>query len=113
MAGLVASLVETLTDGWGLWGICGTMLFSGSFLVQWIASERRGESVIPLAFWYLRLAGGLMLFTYAFAGRGDGVFTLGQTFGVVVYSRNLVLIHRTRRAAAAAEDSAADDPGAE
>ena len=94
MDALVEKLIATATDGWALWGICAQLVFTGSFLVQWITSERRGESVVPVAFWYLRLVGGAMLFVYAFLGRGDAVFTLGQTFGVVVYSRNLILIRR-------------------
>ena len=96
MEQIVADVWETLTDPWGLFGLLATFTFAGSFLVQWIVSEMQGRSVVPLAFWYLRLAGGIMLFTYAFFGRQDGVFTLGQTFGIVVYTRNLMLIQRER-----------------
>lgn len=78
-------------------GFGGQALFSMRFLVQWAASERAGRSVVPLAFWYLSLAGGLTLFLYA-AYREDPVFMLGQAFGIVVYARNLWLIRRERRA---------------
>ncbi|MGI1662263.1 lipid-A-disaccharide synthase N-terminal domain-containing protein [Palleronia sp. KMU-117] len=80
-------------------GFLGQLLFTSRFLVQWIASERRRESVIPLAFWWLSLAGGLTLLAYAI-WRLDPVFILGQATGLVVYSRNLILIGRSRREAA-------------
>ena len=62
-------------------------------MVQWLASERAGRSVIPLAFWILSLIGGVMLLTYAIY-RKDPVFIAGQTFGVFVYLRNLQLVLR-------------------
>lgn len=88
--------------GWGarIWvcvGLLGQVAFSMRFLVQWIASERRGESVIPMAFWFLSIAGSLILLAYALHRR-DPVFTIGQSFGLVVYIRNLVLIYRKRAA---------------
>jgi lipid-A-disaccharide synthase-like uncharacterized protein len=64
--------------------------------VQWIASERRRQSVVPLSFWYLSLAGGLILMGYAIF-RHDPVFIAGQATGVFVYVRNLQLIRRVRR----------------
>jgi lipid-A-disaccharide synthase-like uncharacterized protein len=76
-------------------GLFGQALFTSRFLVQWIASERRGQSVIPLAFWWLSLAGGATLLAYAI-WRGDPVFILGQSMGLVVYGRNLALIRRSR-----------------
>ncbi len=79
----------------GLFGLAGQATFMMRFVVQWIASERRGRSYVPLAFWYLSLAGGLMLFTYALL-RHDPVIMLGQALGVLIYVRNLVLIHRRR-----------------
>ncbi len=81
---------------WLVIGLLGQALFSARFLVQWIHSERRGESVVPLAFWYLSLAGGVALLAYA-VWRSDPVFILGQGAGLVVYLRNLILIHRPRR----------------
>lgn len=63
------------------------------FVVQWVVSERLGRSTIPVAFWYLSLAGGVMLCVYAILKR-DPVFTLGQALGVGIYARNLMLIRR-------------------
>lgn len=76
-------------------GFAGQALFSARFIVQWLVSERRKESTVPLAFWYLSLAGGGTLLTYAVLRR-DPVFILGQTGGLVVYIRNLVLIKHKR-----------------
>ena len=77
-------------------GLLGQGLFFSRFLVQWIASERRKESVIPLYFWYLSLSGGIILFFYAMHIR-DPIFILGQSCGVLVYTRNLVLIFRKKK----------------
>ena len=74
-------------------GLAGQGIFASRFLVQWIVSERKGESVIPVAFWYLSLGGAALLFTYAWL-RGDPVFMIGQATGSIVYIRNLVLIRR-------------------
>ena len=65
------------------------------FLVQWMASERRGRSTIPIAFWYCSVAGGSLLLTYA-VYRLDPVFIVGQAGGLLIYVRNLVLIRRRR-----------------
>ncbi|MFO0948684.1 MAG: lipid-A-disaccharide synthase N-terminal domain-containing protein [Planctomycetota bacterium] len=83
---------------WLCIGFGGQLVFTARFLVQWIASERRGESVVPIAFWYLSIAGSWLLLTYA-VYRKDPVIIAGQLLGVVVYGRNLVLIHRRRNAA--------------
>ena len=80
-------------------GLFGQLFFSARFLVQWIASERAGRSVIPVAFWFLSIGGGLILLGYALY-RGDPVFILGQGLGTFIYVRNLVLIARERRTAA-------------
>ncbi|HKB06904.1 MAG TPA: lipid-A-disaccharide synthase N-terminal domain-containing protein [Candidatus Polarisedimenticolia bacterium] len=89
-------------NGWVLFGMLGQILFGSRFIVQWLASERRKESTIPVAFWYLSLLGGLILFAYAFWYRQDIVFTIGQSAGVFIYVRNLMLIRRPRPKAAAA-----------
>lgn len=73
-------------------GLFGQILFTARFLVQWLASERARKSVVPVAFWYFSIGGGLILLVYAIA-RHDPVFTLGQSLGVVIYARNLWLIH--------------------
>jgi lipid-A-disaccharide synthase-like uncharacterized protein len=74
-------------------GLAGQALFSARFIVQWIVSERRKRSVIPISFWFLSMAGSLVLLAYAIH-RKDPVFILGQSFGMLVYSRNLWLILR-------------------
>lgn len=81
---------------WVMIGLAGQLMFTGRFLVQWIQSERQRKSVIPLSFWYLSLAGGLVLLTYAIH-KHDPVFILGQSTGVVIYLRNLWLIHAQAR----------------
>jgi len=80
---------------WLYLGFAGQMLFGLRFLVQWVASERRGESIIPIYFWYLSLIGSLILLAYAIFRR-DPVFILGQSTGIIVYMRNLMLIYRKR-----------------
>ena len=77
---------------WLVVGFLGQGLFSARFLVQWIASERRKQSVVPKAFWYLSIVGGLTLLSYAIYRR-DPVFILGQLTGVSVYGRNLWFIY--------------------
>jgi len=83
---------------WGAWtavGFTGQALFFSRFAVQWIASERRQQSHMPVAFWWLSLLGSLITLAYAIHRR-DPVFVLGQAFGWTVYSRNLALIYRGR-----------------
>ncbi len=77
-------------------GLVGQGLFTARFLVQWIASERAGRSVIPLSFWFLSLGGSAVLLGYALYRR-DPVFILGQSLGTVIYLRNLALVFRERR----------------
>ena len=81
---------------WLAVGFAGQALFSVRFLVQWVYSERRRRSLIPIAFWYFSLAGGATLFVYALH-IGDPVFILGQSIGVLIYTRNLYLIHKDRQ----------------
>ncbi|SHH47203.1 lipid-A-disaccharide synthase N-terminal domain-containing protein [Cognatishimia maritima] len=89
---------ENWTEFWWIAiGLGGQLLFTARFLVQWIASERAGRSVVPLAFWYFSVGGGLILLTYAIY-RADPVFILGQSMGLFIYARNLWLIHKERRA---------------
>ncbi|MBU0616137.1 MAG: lipid-A-disaccharide synthase N-terminal domain-containing protein [Planctomycetes bacterium] len=70
-------------------------MFMLRFVVQWFASERRGRSYVPIAFWYFSLIGGLMTFVYAYL-RQEPVFMLAQGLGITIYVRNLVLIYRRR-----------------
>jgi len=99
-------LTARIPAGWLLFGLLGQLLFTARFLVQWVASERTRRSVIPIAFWWLSLAGGLSLLAYA-VHRRDPVFILGQIPGIVVYSRNLMLIRRRGGAASARSSHAA------
>ena len=78
-------------------GFFGQAMFFMRFLVQWIASEIKKRSIIPMAFWYFSFAGGLILLSYAIYRR-DPVFIIGQSTGSVIYLRNMQLIHRERHA---------------
>ena len=82
-------------DFWLIFGLMGQLCFTMRFLVQWIASEKRKESVIPVSFWAFSLMGSLILLIYAIY-RQDPVFILGQAFGFTVYIRNLQLISKKR-----------------
>jgi len=88
---------------WVVFGVGGQLMFSARFIVQWIASERAGRSLIPIAFWYFSISGGLILFTYALY-RGDPVFIMGQSIGLFIYIRNLWLIKSEKKTNALAED---------
>lgn len=77
-------------NAWYLIGFLGQTFFFSRFLVQWLASERAGHSIIPISFWYLSLLGGLTLFIYA-VHVGDPVFIVGQSAGAFIYLRNLYL----------------------
>ncbi|MBV9634393.1 MAG: lipid-A-disaccharide synthase N-terminal domain-containing protein [Methylobacteriaceae bacterium] len=84
-------------DWWAWVGVLAQLLFTARFVVQWVASERAGRSVVPLAFWLFSIGGGILLLVYALFRR-DPVFILGQAFGVWVYARNLDFVLRERRA---------------
>ena len=88
-------------DWWVLLGFVAQAFFTMRFLVQWLASEKVGKSVIPMAFWWFSIGGGLLLLVYALYRR-DPVFIAGQAFGVFVYLRNLYFVLRERKAGAAA-----------
>jgi lipid-A-disaccharide synthase-like uncharacterized protein len=85
-------------DAWVLLGYVAQILFTMRFVVQWIASERAGKMVMPIAFWFFSIGGGLLLLTYAIYKR-DPVFILGQAFSSFVYLRNLHFELRDRRRA--------------
>jgi len=99
---MMQSLLAALTWEWFIaevqrplvvFGFAGQFVFMLRFVVQWLVSERRGKSHVPIAFWYLSLAGGVMLLAYALLKK-DLVFTAGQSLGLLIYVRNLMLIHR-------------------
>lgn len=83
---------------WVAIGLFGQALFSARFLVQWLYSEYKRQSVIPVAFWYFSIFGSLTLLSYAIY-RQDPVFILGQSAGFIVYIRNLVLISNEKKVA--------------
>jgi lipid-A-disaccharide synthase-like uncharacterized protein len=88
----------TTTTYWLIIGFMGQGIFTARFLVQWIASEKKRDSVVPIAFWWLSLLGGFNLLAYAIYRR-DPVIIAGQSMGMVVYVRNLMLIMKGRRKA--------------
>ena len=77
-------------------GFLGQGLFASRFIVQWIYSEKKGESYIPVVFWYLSIFGGLGLLIYAIS-RKDPVIITGQLFGILIYTRNLILIYKKNK----------------
>lgn len=96
MSELLAMAQPELMEKWLLaLGFLAQGLFSARFLVQWIASERAGRSIVPLSFWLFSVAGGGLLLLYAIF-RKDPVFILGQAAGLIIYLRNLFLIYRER-----------------
>lgn len=89
----MGSIFSSITNEqiWLCIGFLGQGLFFMRFFVQWIASEKEKKSVIPTAFWYFSLAGGMTLFCYALY-RQDPVFIIGQGTGLFIYLRNLYFI---------------------
>ncbi len=84
---------ETL---WLVIGFAGQVAFTGRFVLQWLYSEYKKRSVIPVSFWYLSIIGSTLLLAYAIY-RQDPVFIVGQAFGSIVYFRNLQLIAKSRK----------------
>ena len=82
---------------WLAVGFLGQAMFSMRFIIQWVQSERKKQSTIPLAFWYFSLLGGMTLLSYALYRR-DPVFILGQLFGIFIYLRNLYFIYKAKAA---------------
>lgn len=83
-------------DFWLVFGILAQLVFGSRFILQWLASERAGRSVIPLSFWFLSIAGGIMTLVYGFVRR-EPVIIIGQGLSTGIYLRNLALIFRNRR----------------
>ncbi len=101
ITGYLDQLLKELRNPWVWFGLGAQGMFFMRFFWQWLVSERRKQSTIPLAFWYLSLAGALSTFVYA-AGRRDPAIMFGQLPACFFYIRNLMLIHgrakRRRRA---------------
>jgi lipid-A-disaccharide synthase-like uncharacterized protein len=83
-------------DFWLVFGMVAQLLFAARFIVQWLASERAGKSVMPLAFWFFSMGGGLMTLVYGLVKR-EPVIIVGQALAIFIYLRNLALIFRERR----------------
>jgi lipid-A-disaccharide synthase-like uncharacterized protein len=90
--------MATESTTWLAIGFTGQAIFTARFLVQWAASERSRNSVVPNAFWWLSLLGGVVLLAYASYKR-DPVIIVGQALGTFVYTRNLMLVGKARRRA--------------
>jgi lipid-A-disaccharide synthase-like uncharacterized protein len=78
-------------DFWLAFGLVAQLLFTARFLVQWISSERAGKSVVPIAFWFFSMGGGLMTLVYGIAKR-EPVIIVGQAMATIIYVRNIMLI---------------------
>jgi len=106
----VASTPDQAGTVWMIVGFAGQVLFGMRFVVQWIATERAKKSVVPLSFWYLSLAGTIVLLAYAI-WRVDPVFIAGFCLNMVIYLRNLYFIHlHPRRAAKVAAEAGQEPP---
>jgi len=92
----LADFIKVLSKPMALFGVIGQLVFFSRFLVQWIISEKEKKSTIPLAFWYLSIIGAVLTFVYA-VWRKDPIFSISQLVGLIVYSRNLVLIRQHSR----------------
>lgn len=93
--------VETTAElAWVGLGFLAQVIFGGRFVLQWWQSEKAGESVVPVGFWWMSVVGGTLMLAYALY-RWDPVFIFGQGLGLLVYVRNLMLIRKSARRAAA------------
>jgi lipid-A-disaccharide synthase-like uncharacterized protein len=77
-------------------GFGGQALFASRFIIQWLCSEKKKQSVIPISFWYCSIFGSMLCLAYAIYKK-DPVFILGQSTGFIIYIRNLVLIFKGAR----------------
>ena len=82
-------------DFWLAFGLVAQLLFTARFLVQWISSERAGKSVVPMAFWFFSIGGGLMTLVYGVVKR-EPVIIAGQALATIIYIRNIMLIIKDR-----------------
>ena len=94
------SIFTDINNIWLAVGLIGQFFFTMRFLVQWIYSERKKQSLVPTSFWIFSLLGSFTLLAYAIY-RHDPVFILGQSCGFLIYSRNLQLIHKRKKSLAA------------
>ena len=105
IAGVLQNYVHGISSVdlvWIVIGLTGQCLFMARFIVQWIYSEKHGKSIIPVSFWYLSLAGGLIVLAYGLH-KLDPIIILGQLPGTIVYMRNLVLLKNNKAQYSVAE----------
>lgn len=99
VGGYFYDVFVTRFDFWLAFGMASQLIFTARFIVQWLASERAGRSVIPLAFWFLSIGGGMMTLIYGLVRR-DAVIIMGQGLAVFIYLRNVMLIAKEKRGGA-------------
>jgi len=92
MEAKIAELISRGVGPWEIIGFLGLVVFSSRFIVQWIVSEIKKESVIPVSFWYLSIVGSLFLLAYALY-RADPIFVMSYLFNGLIYGRNLYFIY--------------------
>jgi len=97
MPGQIQQIIEKFWDPWIIFGFTAQFVFFMRFVVQWWESEKKKQSVIPVAFWYLSIAGSLMILVYSIR-RQDIVFTTASILNTLIYIRNLMLIHNKKKA---------------
>jgi len=103
---------------WYVFGFAAHAVFAGAFVVQWLASEKRKRSHVPISFWYIRIVGTVMLFAFSTMLWMEGseksiVFMFGFSVNTFIYVRNLVLIYRRRAAFASAVGGKSADTNAD
>jgi len=105
-----ATLIAFLLNPWVIIGFFGQFLFFMRFIIQWLASEKKGAVVVPVAFWYLSIAGTLVILVYAIHIK-DVVFTVAQILSLFIYARNLSFLRRVRlQEAAVTVNAESTDP---
>jgi lipid-A-disaccharide synthase-like uncharacterized protein len=100
---------------WSVWKVVGWMgnaVFFSRFFVQWYATEKRKQVVVPVLFWWLSLTGSLLLLAYALFHQQDSVFIFAYLFTWIPYIRNLVIHNRHQRALQTCPECGAASPGA-
>jgi lipid-A-disaccharide synthase-like uncharacterized protein len=96
IGGFLHDVFVTNLNWWAVFGMVGQLLFAARFIVQWLASERAGRSVVPLSFWFFSIGGAGIVLAYGIQKR-DPVIILGQAMSFFIYFRNLALIAKERR----------------
>jgi lipid-A-disaccharide synthase-like uncharacterized protein len=99
--GLWQEVIRKFASWWVALGLIGQLFFASRFIVQWVASERKGRSIIPVPFWYLSLGGSAILLIYSIH-IADPVFILANILNGFIYIRNLMLIGKEKQASRAA-----------